>query len=121
MSSELPRFAKRKPEQVEAWIRTALTNPRTASTSALRALIAFEDGHFRAIFSPTYFALAEGAAAPSKSQWNTLKKHLKRIEPRLFIFKEHGAVEFQGEACLYLDFGFFESALGDRRRGRSSE
>lgn len=109
MSSGLPQFARRKPEQVENWVRMALTNPRTADTSALRALIAHDDGHFRAIFSPAYFALADGASEPSKSQWNTLKKHLKRIEPRLFIFKEHGAVEYEGEACLYLDFGFFAS------------
>ncbi len=110
MTRQLPRFVKRSPEQVEAWLRMALTNPRTADTSALRALIAHEDGHFRAIFSPAYFALADGATEPSKSQWNTLKKHLKRIEPRLFIFKEHGVVEYEGEACLYLDFGFFASA-----------
>jgi hypothetical protein len=107
MTSELPRFAKRRPDIVENWMRMALTNPRTANTSALRALIPHEDGHFRAIFSPAYFALAEGATEPTKSQWNTLKKHLKRIEPRLFIFKEHGAVEYEGELCLYLDFGFF--------------
>jgi hypothetical protein len=107
MMSDLPEFSRPKRENVEVFIRRALISERTTGNSALRELIAYDDGHFRAVFSPSYFALADGAALPTKSQWSTLKKHLKRIEPRLFIFKEHGTLERDGETLLYVDFGYF--------------
>ncbi|MDZ4766290.1 MAG: hypothetical protein SGI73_17250 [Chloroflexota bacterium] len=105
--SNLPQFSHPKRETVEMFIARALTNDRLSPKSALHTLIAFDDGHFRALFNPSYFALTEGETAPTKSQWSTLKKHLKRLDPRLFIFKEHGATQQDGEALLYLDFGFF--------------
>lgn len=84
----------------------ALANERQSQVTQLVDLIAYEDGHYRAIFKPDYFVLT--GDAPTKSQWNTLKKHLKRIDDQVFIFKEHGDVPCgDGERCYYLDFGFF--------------
>lgn len=105
--SDLPQFAPRKLEAVEALMSRAFINERIAPTTTLKKVIAYDDGHYRALFTRAYFALADGENEPSKSQWNTLKKHLKRIEPRLFIFKEHGTAEYDGQTCLYIDFGFF--------------
>jgi hypothetical protein len=105
--SNLPEFARRSPEYVQTFMQRALKPAHTAHGSALREIITYDDGHYRAVFSMNYFALHEGAAEPTKSQWNTLKKHLKRIEPRLFIYKQHGTVQHDGETCLYLDFAFF--------------
>ena len=50
------------------------------------------------------------ATEPSKSQWSTLKKQLKRRDHQIFVFKEYGTVPCNAETdatCLYLDFGFF--------------
>jgi hypothetical protein len=106
MYDDLPEFQKKSRGWVNAFISRALT-PRGKGTSALKSLQEFDDGHYRAVFSKDYFVIQEGNDAPSKSQWNTLKKHLKRMERQLFIFKDHGEVECDGETCYYIDFGFF--------------
>jgi len=103
MTDQLPAFIRRDRDDVFELMRGLLTNPfQQPPTSHLKAVIPYDDGHFRVLFDPAYFILAAGADAPSKSQWNTLKKRLKRHEPTLFIFKQHGT---QG-AALYLDIGF---------------
>lgn len=101
MEKPLPEFRKRQRQRAEKLLTTALSH---GERHYLRELIEYEDGHYRAIFDPAYFTAAEGRAAPSKSQWNTLKKRLKRHDEQLFIFKEHGET---ADGSFYLDFGFF--------------
>lgn len=103
--STLPQFARRDRDDVFALINQLLVNPyQDPPRPHLKELIAYEDGHFRAVFDVGYFILPEGQTEPSKSQWNTLKKRMKRHEPTLFIFKEHGVTGKH----LYIDFGFFK-------------
>ncbi len=73
----------------------------------------FEDGHFRAIFAASYFQAPAGRERPSKSQWNTLKKRLKRRDRTIFVFREYGEIDCEKaeiserrETCFFLDFGF---------------
>jgi hypothetical protein len=111
---ELPDFAPRKLHMVMPYITKVLASP---SGSALLKLIPYEDGHYRAIFKSTYFALQPDATEPTKSQWSTLKKKMKRHDGRTFIFKAHGEIDCAAAAgnvganrdyvCLYVDFGFF--------------
>ena len=75
MSKELPRFRKIQRRYAAAIIRDTLSGPRG---SALLQLIEHDDHHFRAIFDSKFFQLPAGKSEPSKSQWNTLKKRLKR-------------------------------------------
>lgn len=106
----LPEFQSRSREWVTGFMQELFSHDGDARHSHLQRVEAYPDGHFRAIFRPTYFVLPEGQREPSKSQWNTLKKKLKRHAPRLFIFKEHGAVpcdDGTGDRCYYVDFGFF--------------
>ncbi|MFO7320350.1 MAG: hypothetical protein DIU68_001340 [Chloroflexota bacterium] len=109
---DLPAFQRRRFDQVHKYISRVLTNPRQASTTRLVKLLTYDDGHYRAIFRGDYFVLQEGATGPTKSQWSTLKKHMKRIAPEVFIFKEHGEIPCGPEVrdpsvrCYYIDFGF---------------
>lgn len=100
----LPAFAPQPRERVFAFIHSIFARGKE---TYLRDLIAYEDGHFRALFDPAYFALAAGQSAPSRSQWNTLKKKLKHHDPRIFVFKEHGETRCGEQVCCYLDFGYF--------------
>ena len=107
MRGELPAFRKVKKSYAAAFINGVLSSPRGAS---LLRLIEFDDHHFRAVFKASYFQLAEGASAPSKSQWNTLRKKIKRRNRRVFVYRESGAIACDDApegGCLYLDFGFF--------------
>lgn len=103
----LPKFSKRDYNKVLKLI-TELLTPLQAEKTALTQLTEFEDGHFRAVFKPSYFMIAEGQEQPSKSQWNTLKKKFKRHDKRIFVFKEHGIFR-QKDSSLscFIDFGFF--------------
>lgn len=103
---DLPQFKPQDRKQVETFIARVLTLPGGDLTH-LNELIAYPDGHFRAVFNPSYFVLPEGQHEPSKSQWNSLKKRVKRHDSRAFVFKEHGTVPCNGKKCFYLDFGFF--------------
>ena len=62
--------------------------------------------YFRAIFATAYFTIQPGNDTPSKSQWNTLKKRLKRINPTVFVLKEYGTTDYNGTIHSYIDFGF---------------
>ena len=110
MSKDLPQFRKVKRSYAASFIHQALSGPRGA---ALLQLIEFDDHHFRAVFDLSYFQLAEGKRMPSKSQWNSLKKRLKRRDRSIFIFREYGVIDCEAhgkrlaaKTCLYLDFGF---------------
>lgn len=106
MSNRLPDFHKRPVAFARGFMVRALS--KGDNTTQLRDIIAYDDGHFRAVFDKRYFVLPEGVEEPSKSQWSTFKKHLKRIDPKLFIFKAHGKVACGEDQCYYVDFGFFE-------------
>ena len=109
MSSGLPEFRRVKPHVARRLAHSALTGRQGA---CLLKLVAYDDGRFRAIFRASYFSLQGDSDAPSRSQWNTLKKRFKRRNRSVFIFREYGALdpcpaEIQtDDACLYLDFGF---------------
>ena len=110
MYGELPQFRRVKRAYAASIVHSVLSGPRG---SALLKLTEFEDGHFRAIFAASYFQLAEGNEAPSKSQWNTLKKKLKRRNRSIFAFRDHGEIDcgniddgLRSSICLFLDFGF---------------
>lgn len=106
MQSELPEFRHVKRAYAARLIHSVLTNERG---SALLELVAYDDHHFRVIFASSYFQLAEGNEAPSKSQWNTLKKKLKRRDRTIFVFRAHGLLDNAdaGNGVKYfLDFGF---------------
>ena len=110
MSSELPPFRRVKRRYAASIIQSALSGPRGPAVLKLEEN---ETGRFRVIFSASFFQLAEGRAQPSKSQWNTLKKRLKRRDRTIFIFRDYGVLDCaeagtkrRGEICLYLDFAF---------------
>ena len=102
MEYDLPEFEKRPQHQV-------LPYAKEIFTKHFVRLIEFEDGHFRVVFKPSYFILPEGTGEPSKSQWGTLKKKMKRHHKGVFVFKETGTIDCSGERsnCYYVDFGFF--------------
>lgn len=104
--SDLPDFQSRPRDQVYTFISRILTLPGGNQTH-LHELMGYGDGHYRAVFSPSYFVLPEGQTQPSKSQWSSLKKRIKRHDSRAFIFKEHGEMPVNGQRFCYIDFGFF--------------
>lgn len=108
---DLPKFRTRARVHVLALIQPLLVNPSVSDKTQLYELLEYEDGHYRAIFNRDYFTLASGQTEPSKSQWNTLKKKLKRHDRAAFVFKEHGEIDCEHDerGCCYLDFGFFAS------------
>lgn len=107
MSNDLPRFRKYPFDMAHSFASAVLTNPHRSPKTYLRKLVPQEDKHFRAFFAPEYFALAEGETEPSRSQWSSLKKKLKRHDRRVFVFKDHGSAQCDGKPCYYVDFGFF--------------
>lgn len=112
--TDLPHFRKSSPEYAQKVAEEMLTNPfQTPPKTHLIRLIAYEDNHFRAVFNPAYFILPEGETAPSKSQWNTFKKRIKRHHPAIFIFKDHGETTHEGQRVFYIDFGFFADPFKD--------
>lgn len=111
----LPTFKPRPHAYVHDFISRVLVNSQVSEDTHLRDLVTYPEGYYRAIFAPTYFVLAEATTEPTKSQWNTLKKRVKRLNPGVFVFKEYGIIPCNAAApagqpddyCLYLDFGFF--------------
>ena len=74
---DLPPFKPRKHEDVVAFISRLFINEKSADSHYID-LLDYEDGHFRVLFKPSYFVLQDGEIEPTKSQWNSLKKKLKR-------------------------------------------
>lgn len=111
--NELPEFRKMKHAVVTTYIHRILSG---ASGTTFLKLIEFEDHHYRVVFKSNYFALQGDAADATKSQWNTLKKKMKRQDKSVFIFKEHGKIKCEDVLdnstaernydCLYIDFGY---------------
>lgn len=107
---DLPEFKPRARPLVEQFAASVLIPRQQPDETALRRLIAYDDGHYRAVFDRSYFVLADDQAQPTKSQWNSLKKKMKRYDRQVFIFKAHGETSCQedsDEPCYYIDFGFF--------------
>lgn len=112
---DVPEFRKVKLPIVTTYINRILNSGGGLS---LLKLVEFEDNHYRAIFRASYFALADEETEPSKSQWNTLKKKMKRHDRTVFVFREYGKVNCAElgdssarnieEDCLYIDFGFMD-------------
>ena len=98
----LPDFKTRRIDEVESFAMQVFTHPDEPEHSHFQRLETFADGHYRAIFSPAYF---RRAADPTKSQWNNLKKKLKRHDKQVFVFKECGLIAEENTG--YIDFGFF--------------
>ena len=102
---DLPRFKAHKYADVVQLMKAVFTHQNEPEHTYFVQLITEEDGHYRAVFRLSYFS----TQTPSKSQWNSLKKKLKRHHPAIFVFKDYGTLPCQGDAdtCGYLDFGFF--------------
>jgi hypothetical protein len=102
---DLPKFKARSREHVMGFISGVLTQPNKPTETYFRRLVEYEDGHYGAEFSLSYFASAE---VPTKSQWNSLKKKLKRHDKKAFVFKEHRIIPCDdATGCGFLEFGFF--------------
>lgn len=103
---ELPEF------DVKMAKRNALPFAKKIFGELLKQIRIEEDGRCRAIFAKSYFVLHEDATEPSKSQWSSLKKKLKRHNSNVFVFKETGEVtcnEKADENCYFIDFGYFRN------------
>jgi hypothetical protein len=113
---DLPQFKPRKHDDVVVFISKILVNERSAESHFID-LLDYDDGHFRVLFKPSYFTLQDGETEPTKSQWSSLKKKLKRHEPAVFVYKEHGEVGTK-EKQYFLDFGFMgnQSPIDNRQR-----
>ena len=101
---ELPEF------DVKMAKRSALPFAKKVFGELLKQLKIEDDGRCRAIFTKSYFVLHEDATEPSKSQWSSLKKKMKRHNHRIFVFKETGETlcnEKADETCYFIDFGYF--------------
>lgn len=100
---DLPTFKARESEWVAGFAAEVLSNEAVSADTRFVRLVEYEDGHYRALFQPDYFVLAEDRDEPSKSQWNTLKKKFKRHHRNVFVFKDYG----ESGDLFYIDFGFF--------------
>lgn len=101
---DLPEF------DVQTAKRKALTFAKAIFKDHFERLIIEDDGKCRAIFSTDYFVLQGDNTEPSKSQWSTLKKKLKRHNRGVFVFKDTGTTactDGNAKECYYIDFGFF--------------
>ncbi len=108
MSKDLPAFKARNRAAVTAYVNQVFSHEGQSNGAYLQQLVEYDDHHFRAVFSPAYFSLLDGESQPSKSQWNNLKKKMKRHDKDIFLFKEHGEIITEsGERGYYVDFGFF--------------
>lgn len=106
----LPDLAYRDLESVQAFSERALHRGDAAEETSFLGIDALPAHVFRAYFDPAFFTLAEGQSEPSKSQWNTLKKRMKRLHPLVFVLRNYGEIDHESFGkCCYIDFGFFKS------------
>lgn len=98
----LPPFVPHQHDYVWRFIENVLSHPESDHTYLLD-LIEYDDHHYRAVFSADYFHRDEMIIdEPTKSQWNTLKKKLKRHNRSIFVLKQYGMIDERA----YLEFGF---------------
>jgi hypothetical protein len=101
---DLPDFRSTSPGYAERFAQQVFGDH-------LQAITHLDNNAHRALFTPGYFTVQSGHDAPSRSQWNTLKKRMKRVNPGVFVFKAYGDTQYQGNPAYYVDFGFL-SATG---------
>lgn len=110
---ELPKFKREGRQMVERLLTQVFTHPNEPEVSYFRRLVTYDDGHYGVVFSLDYFVDTD---VPSKSQWNTVKKKLKRHDTRIFVFKEHQIVACEDagakKRCGQIEFGFFVEERG---------
>ena len=114
MADDLPDLKHMKPSYVRHFVTRIFSKPSLKGSQFID-LITFPQGYYRAIFSRDYFELYDEQAAPTKSQWSTLKKKMKRHDRRVFVLRETGEIDCgkpvtsqaTAKMCFYLDFGFF--------------
>ena|SRR5258708_7201248 len=102
---DLPAFRRHRHSDVVDYISEILINEKSAEDSCFIDLLDYEDGHYRVLFKPRYFSLQDGQTGPTKSQWNSLKKKMKRRDSTVFVFKVYGEVGTKDKQ-YFLDFGF---------------
>ncbi|GAB1420139.1 hypothetical protein MASR2M15_02210 [Anaerolineales bacterium] len=115
MQSEgLPEFQRKPTHLVMVYINKIFTREGRSGSQVIELKV-YPDNHFRAIFRSSYFELSEPMDLPSKSQWSTLKKKLKRHDRSVFVFRETGELNCSGFKqqdgefrCLFIDFGFYK-------------
>lgn len=98
MEQNLPEFQKKAKDKVLMFVTQVFGGENIVN------LVQFDDGHFRITFKSSFFEMKEEQTEPSKSQWSTLKKRMKRRDHKVFIFKTYGTIDTH----YYLDFGFFK-------------
>ena len=107
----LPEFQPRPYDIVYDSMMTAFSRSNDADDTFLVDLLTYDDHHFRAVFQVDYF-LHDDREQPSKSQWSTLKKRIKRMYPFVFVFKDTGYLPCSDNetdsSCCFLDFGFLD-------------
>ena len=103
--TDLPKFKAYKHEDVIIFITRVLSHPNKSEETFFQRLIEYEDGHYAAEFSLSYFVATD---KPTKSQWTSLKKKMRRHNKKIFVFKEYRLV-ICGDSlqCGYVEFGFF--------------
>lgn len=99
MSNDLPTFRKTPIHQAENYAKRVFGE-------AFVAVIPQPGDYFQGVFASSYFVLQAGNTEPSKSQWNTLKKRMKRVNATVFTLKTHGEVSYRGATHYYMAFGF---------------
>ncbi|MGJ3240432.1 MAG: hypothetical protein ACFE0Q_17115 [Anaerolineae bacterium] len=104
MDYDLPEFDVKEARQ------KALPFAKSIFTDSFVSLTVADDGACRIFFKPDYFALQADHTEPTKSQWSTLKKKLKRHNRNVFVFKQTGEApcDLSDTPCFYIDFGFFK-------------
>ena len=101
--SDLPEFQPRQHATVHQYVHQIFG-------ASMVKLIEHPDHHYRVVFRKEHFYVAEGKTEPSKSQWSSLKKKMKRHDRQVFLFKQVGTQACPNQpddTCYYLEFGFF--------------
>ncbi|MFZ4814718.1 MAG: hypothetical protein ACOYL5_09290 [Phototrophicaceae bacterium] len=98
---DLPELSRRPMVYVQNYARTVFG-------VAFHGLTEIKANAYRAFVLPSYFTLQPGNTEPSKSQWSTMKKRMKRINGGIFVFKQVGETLHNGARCYYVDFGYFK-------------
>ena len=115
MMKELPHFKTHRHAEVIDFVTQVFIRPNQPEISYFVRLIDHSDGHYGIVFDLSYFASAE---APTKSQWNSVKKKLKRHDKQIFVFKDYSVMPCNGSGtekqCGYIEFGYFAQPEGKR-------
>jgi len=112
--SKLPNLQARSLDAVQRFATRALNRGANAEDTELLGVEALPDNLYRAYFRLEFFNFGEQAVnvddppTPSKSQWNTLQKRIKRMDKKAFTPRSYGNITHdEWGVCCYIDFGFF--------------